>query len=101
MLTVPCKCLALGQRSGWSELWLCEQAELARSYAAMLQSSCTAAAICTSFPKAIMDVHCLIVESGGSDLAVSICAASVALADAGIEMRDLVAACTVVRLSAP
>lgn len=72
------------------------QADLARSYAAMLQSSCTAAAICSSFPKAIVDVHCLIVESGGSDLAVAMCAASVALADAGIPMYDLVAACAVV-----
>ena len=65
----------------------------------MLQSSCTAAAICTSFPKAIVDVHCLVVESGGSDLAVAVCAASVALSDAGIPMYDLMAASAVVRLA--
>ena len=44
-----------------------------------------------------MDIDCLIIESGGSDLAVAICAASLALADAGVPMLDLVAACFVVR----
>ena len=35
-------------------------------------------------------------ESGGSDLAVAITAASVALADAGVELFDIVSACSVV-----
>ena len=50
-----------------------------------------------AFPKAVVDVHALVLESGGSDLAVAACAASLALADAGIEMLDLVSACRVVR----
>ena len=37
-----------------------------------------------------------VLESGGSDLAVAITAASVALADAGVELFDLVPACQVV-----
>ena len=37
-----------------------------------------------------------VLESGGSDLAVAITAASVALADAGVELYDLVSACQVV-----
>ena len=49
-----------------------------------------------TFPKANVDVYCLVVESGGSDTAVVITAASLALADAGIEMYDLVTACKVV-----
>ena len=49
-----------------------------------------------TFPKANVDVYCLVMESGGSDTAVAITAASLALADAGIEMYDLVAACKVV-----
>lgn len=49
-----------------------------------------------TFPKANVDVYCLVVESGGSDTAVAITAASLALADAGIEMYDLVTACKVV-----
>ena len=49
-----------------------------------------------TFPKSNVDVYCLVLESGGSDVAVAISAASLALADAGIEMYDLVSACSVV-----
>lgn len=55
-----------------------------------------AAMLLRTFPKSNVDVYCLILESGGSDLAVCISAASLALADAGIEMSDLVSACSVV-----
>ena len=55
-----------------------------------------AAVLLHTFPKSNVDVYCLILESGGSDLAVCISAASLALADAGIEMSDLVSACSVV-----
>ena len=55
-----------------------------------------AAVLLRTFPKSNVDVYCLILESGGSDLAVCISAASLALADAGIEMSDLVSACSVV-----
>ena len=48
-------------------------------------------------PKSCVDVFVMVLESGGSDLAVAITAASVALADAGIELFDLVPACHVVR----
>jgi exosome complex component MTR3 len=50
-------------------------------------------------PKSSVDVFALILESGGSDLAVAITAASVALADASIELFDLVPACQVVRFT--
>ena len=55
-----------------------------------------AAVLLHTFPKSNVDVYCLILESAGSDLAVCISAASLALADAGIEMTDLVSACSVV-----
>ncbi|KAL3153408.1 hypothetical protein ABBQ38_011746 [Trebouxia sp. C0009 RCD-2024] len=51
-----------------------------------------------SFPKSNVDVYCMVLESGGSDVAVAITAASLALADAGIEMYDLVSACSVSRV---
>ena len=57
-----------------------------------------AAVLAHTFPKSNVDVYCLVLESGGSDLAVCISAASLALADAGVEMRDLVSACRVVSL---
>lgn len=48
-----------------------------------------------TFPKAFLDVHCLVLESGGSDLAALICGASLAVADAGVALSGLVAACAV------
>uniref|UniRef100_A0A7S1X380 Uncharacterized protein n=1 Tax=Tetraselmis chuii TaxID=63592 RepID=A0A7S1X380_9CHLO len=48
-----------------------------------------------TFPKAVVDVYVTILQSGGSDLAVSISASSVALAMAGVALYDLVPACRV------
>ena len=67
--------------------------------AAALQSALEAAVQLDAFPKCLVSVHCVVMESGGSDLAVLITAASLALADAGIPMFDLVSACCIV--SAP
>lgn len=64
--------------------------------AGQLLATLEAAVLLHTFPKSNVDVYCLILESGGSDLAVCISAASLALADAGIEMTDLVSACSVV-----
>ncbi len=62
-----------------------------------MQAALEAAVQRHTFPKANVDVYCLILESGGADAAVAITAASLAIADAGIEMYDLVSACSVVR----
>lgn len=51
--------------------------------------------ILEKFPKSVIDVYTLVIESDGSALAAAISCASVALAAAGIEMYDLVSACTV------
>jgi len=48
-----------------------------------------------TFPKATVDVYILVLESGGSDLACAITCASLALADAGVELYDLVAGSSV------
>jgi len=61
-----------------------------------VQAALEAAVQRHTFPKANVDVYCLILESGGADAAVAITAASLAIADAGIEMYDLVSACSVV-----
>jgi hypothetical protein len=65
-------------------------------------ASCLAAALepavdLSKLPKSVVDVYILILEAGGAEAAVAATAASLALADAGIEMLDLVAACSVVR----
>lgn len=46
------------------------------------------------FPKTAIDVHIEVLQADASTRAVGINAASLALADAGIPMADLVAACT-------
>lgn len=48
------------------------------------------------YPKAEITVHVMILQASGGELAASITAASLALADAAIECRDMVCACTVV-----
>ena len=62
----------------------------------MVHAALEAAVQRHTFPKANVDIYCLVLESGGADAAVAITAASLAIADAGIEMYDLVSACSVV-----
>lgn len=49
-----------------------------------------------SFPKLVLDIHCTVLECDGSVASALIIGASLALANAGIDMKDLVASCTVV-----
>ncbi|KAK7488954.1 hypothetical protein BaRGS_00019758 [Batillaria attramentaria] len=52
-------------------------------------------AVCLhKFPKSQVDVYVRVLENDGSALSAAITCASVALADAGIEMYDLVVGCT-------
>lgn len=67
-----------------------------RELSAQLQTALEAAVRLHTVPKANVDIYCLVLESAGADLAVCICAAAMALADAGIEMVDMVSACSVV-----
>jgi len=48
-----------------------------------------------TFPKAEIDVFILVLEAAGGMVGAAITAASLALADAGVEMYDLVASCSV------
>lgn len=74
------------------------QAEEDKEAAIVMQNSLEAAVQLDAFPKSVVSVHCVVMESGGSDLAVLITAASLALADAGIPMFDLVSACSISRV---
>lgn len=49
------------------------------------------------FPKAQIDIYIMVLENDGNVLAAAINCACVALADAGIEMYDLVTACSLVQ----
>ncbi|KAI7841766.1 hypothetical protein COHA_004632 [Chlorella ohadii] len=68
-----------------------------RELSALLATALEAATNLASFPKATADVYVLVLEAGGAELAVAATAAALALADAGIEMFDLVTACSVSR----
>ena len=63
-----------------------------------MQTALEAAVQLEAFPRAVVDVYCVVMESGGSDLPVLITTAALALADAGIPLYDLVTACSIVRL---
>lgn len=66
-----------------------------KEFTSMLHKALEGAIILESFPKTTVDIFALVLESGGSDLPVVISCASLALADAGIMMYDLVASVSV------
>lgn len=77
--------LCLGQEKGSDD----------KELSSMLHKALEGAIILESFPKTCVDVFALVLESGGSDLPVVISCASLALADAGILLYDLVASVSV------
>ncbi|CAD5194801.1 exosome complex component RRP41-like [Musa acuminata AAA Group] len=66
-----------------------------KEYSSMLHKALEGAIILETFPKTTVDVFALVLESGGGDLPVIVTCASLALADAGIMMYDLVASVSV------
>ncbi|XP_031480398.1 exosome complex component RRP41-like [Nymphaea colorata] len=61
-----------------------------KEMSSMLHKALEGAIMLETFPKTTVDVFALVMESGGGDLPVIISCASLALADAGIMMLDLV-----------
>lgn len=66
-----------------------------KELSSMLHKALEGAIILDSFPKTTVDVFALVLESGGGDLPVVISCASLALADAGIMLYDLVTSASV------
>ncbi|XP_058101701.1 exosome complex component RRP41-like [Magnolia sinica] len=66
-----------------------------KEFSSILHKALEGAIILESFPKTTVDVFALVLESGGSDLPVVISCASLALADAGIMLFDLVSSVSV------
>ncbi|CAN0898873.1 Exosome complex component RRP41-like [Linum grandiflorum] len=69
-----------------------------KELSSMLHKALEGAILLETFPKTTVDVFALVLESGGSDLPVVVSCASLALADAGIMMYDLVAGVSVASL---
>ncbi|KAJ6666031.1 hypothetical protein lerEdw1_000935 [Lerista edwardsae] len=62
-----------------------------------LQEALEPAVRLARYPRAQLEVHVMLLQDGGSTLAAALCAAGLALADAGIELYDLVVACALCR----
>lgn len=65
-----------------------------RDYSSILLQALEPAVRLEKFPKAQIDIFVTVLQNDGSALAGAITAASVALADAGIEMYDVVTGCS-------
>lgn len=72
------------------------QERLSREYSEIIIESLSCAVCLESYPKAQIDVYVKVLEDNGNTLSHAMVAASVALADAGIEMLDLVTSCSAV-----
>lgn len=66
-----------------------------RDFSMMLQESLQPAVCLHKYPRSQIEVNLMVLENGGSVLAHAITCASLALADAGIEMYDLVLGCSI------
>ena len=74
------------------------QGDAEREFASLVHRALEGAIMTETFPKTAVDVYATVLETGGGELSATIAAASVALADAGVAMRDLVSACAVARV---
>ena len=72
------------------------QDALSKEYSSLITEALQCAVCLNSYPKAQIDVYINVLEDNGNTLSHAIVAASVAIADAGIEMLDLVTSCSLV-----
>ncbi|XP_066206346.1 exosome complex component MTR3 [Saccopteryx leptura] len=72
-----------------------------RELALALQEALEPAVRLGRYPRAQLEVSALLLEDGGSALAAALTAAALALADAGVEMYDLVVGCGLSRAPGP
>ena len=67
-----------------------------KDYSVQLLEALEPAVLLHKFPKAQVNIYVTVLQNDGSALAASITCASVAMADAGVEMYDLVTGCSAV-----
>mmetsp|Transcript_5171 Transcript_5171/g.8074 ORF Transcript_5171/g.8074 Transcript_5171/m.8074 type:complete len:253 (+) Transcript_5171:96-854(+) len=77
------------------------QGDAEREFSTLVLRALEGAVIAETFPKTSVDVYATVMEAGGAELPATVAAASAALAQAGVAMRDLVSACSVTRVSSP
>ena len=67
-----------------------------KEYSNLIRSALHYAVCLEEYPKAQIDIYVNVIEENGDTLSHAIMAASIALADAGIRMLDIVTACSLV-----
>lgn len=75
------------------------QGDAEREFSGLVLRALEGAVITETFPKTSVDVYATVMEAGGAELPAVVAAASAALAQAGVAMRDLVSACSVSRVA--
>lgn len=70
-----------------------------RALNAWLQDALEASVIRERFPKSVVEVHINVLEADGGELSAAVLAASVALAEARIEIRDIITCLEVARVN--
>ncbi|ACO63114.1 predicted protein [Micromonas commoda] len=70
------------------------QGDAEREFSSIVHRALSGAVMTETFPKTTVDVFATVLEANGSELCATIAAASAALCEAGVAMRDLVSACT-------
>jgi len=73
------------------------QAQVTKEATMLITQALEQCILLSKYPKSAIDIHVFVLESDGGALSTAVTCASLALADAGIELLDMVAACTVVR----
>src|SRR5690606_6416148 len=73
---------------------LCDEALDAEWFSAAIRDSLKSTIRLERFPKSVISIQCTFLQTNGSELSTAINCASLALASAGIDMHDLVCACT-------
>lgn len=71
-----------------------ESKEVTKQYSIYLKEALEASIILEKFPKSVVDIYCYVLQDDGSVLSSAITCASLALANAGIELYSLVSSCT-------
>ncbi|KAL9657301.1 hypothetical protein ABK040_011521 [Willaertia magna] len=73
---------------------IAQRREEEKQYGIYLREALESSLLLEKYPKSVIDIYCFVLEDNGSALSAAITCASLALADAGIEMIDLVSACS-------
>ena len=67
-----------------------------KEIAEKIKNALQSAIVVSNYPKSVIDIYLTVIESDGADWSACVNAAGLALVDAGIVLKDIIAACEVV-----